>query len=102
MDIQKDMQNFSSHVMREYGESVLFNNHKPVDLRHAELFKAWQAAKANAVPEGFVLVLKEPNEEMIISGLAVVATGIGKHNIDEEIRKIWQKMIEAQESANEL
>ena len=65
-------------------------------------WKLWQAAKARAVPEGFVLVLKEPNEEMIISGLAVVATGIGKHNIDEEIRKIWQKMIEAQESANEL
>jgi len=57
--------------------------------------------EAQAVPEGFVLVLKEPNEEMIISGLAVVATGIGKHNIDEEIRKIWQKMIEAQEPAND-
>ena len=64
-------------------------------------WSAWKEAKANAVPEGFVLVLKEPNEEMIISGLAVVATGIGKHNIDEEIRKIWQKMIEAQEPAND-
>ena len=27
------------------------------------MFDAWQAAKAQAVPEGFVLVRKEPNED---------------------------------------
>ncbi|MDQ8951979.1 hypothetical protein RFH42_03295 [Acinetobacter rudis] len=60
-------------------------------------FKTWLAAKAQAVPEGFVLVPKEPTEKMMINALAVIATGIGKDHIDVEIIKIWQKMIEAAE-----
>lgn len=123
MDIQKDMQNFSSHVMREYGESVLFNNHKPVDLRHAELFKAWQAAKANAVPEGFALVKKvHPDAIVHNQGLGlfkecqIIYGWDGKskdfkdalnkgfyHGVKLGAKAVLETaMIEAQESANEL
>lgn len=96
MDIQKEREAFNLWLKHYDRHEVKIDQ-----LQRAFMWQAWQAAKAQAVPEGFVLVLKEPNEEMIISGLAVVATGIGKHNIDKEIRKIWEKMIEAQEPAND-
>jgi len=50
-----------------------------------------------AVPEGFVLVPREPTMDMLINGLAVISTGVGKTNIEYEVCKIWEKMIEAQE-----
>lgn len=53
--------------------------------------------KAQAIPEGFVLVPREPTEKMMINALAVIATGIGKDHIYVEIIKTWQKMIEAVE-----
>ena len=31
-------------------------------------FRIWKAAKAQAIPDGFVLVPKEPTEEMLIKG----------------------------------
>lgn len=55
----------------------------------------WLEAKANAVPEGFVLVPKEPTEKMIDAGV-------------EETSVDWKRlvfgykaMIEAQEPAND-
>lgn len=57
-------------------------------------FLGWKAAKSQ-VPEGFVLVSKEPTHDMMVAALAVIATGIGKKHIDMEITKCWEKMIEA-------
>lgn len=48
-----------------------------------------------------VLVPREPNEKMIMNGLLVISTEIGKYDIQQEVRMIWEKMIEAQESAND-
>lgn len=47
-----------------------------------------------------VLVPREPNEKMIMNGLLVISTEIGKYDIQQEVRMIWEKMIEAQEPAN--
>jgi len=100
MDSQKDMQNFSSYIMREYGESVLFNNHKPVDLRHAELFKAWQAAKANAVPEWISVEDKLPETEPNTDGVVcAVVCSLGNvyrarymHDVDIGVdTKYWSE-----------
>lgn len=46
-----------------------------------------------------VLVPREPNEKMIMNGLLVISTEIGKYDIQQEVRMIWKKMIEAQEPA---
>lgn len=59
----------------------------------------WQAAKAT--PEGFVLVPREPTQDMMIAALAVISTGIGKDHIDVEIIQCWKKMIEAQEQSHD-
>lgn len=66
----------------------------PSDIH--QLWKDLNASKAQAVPEGFVLVPKEPTEEMIRMGDLTFA-------YDEcvDARKIYKAMIEAQELANE-
>ena len=95
MDIQKE--NFNAHIMATYGEHVIWNGDKPIDIRYDDLWITWQQAQKMAVPEGFVLVPREPTEAMMISALAVISTGIGKDHIDVEINQCWKKMIEAQE-----
>lgn len=53
-----------------------------------------QAAKAQAVPEGFVLVPKEPTEAMYIAGT-------DKRQSGGNTADVYKAMIEAQEPANE-
>ncbi len=60
-----------------------------------------EEAKAQVVPDGFVVVPVEPTEAMMINALAVIATGVGTKYIDLEIRKIWEKMIKAARGGNE-
>jgi hypothetical protein len=64
-----------------------------------QLWQFWNSAKAT--PEGFVLVPREPTQDMMIAALAVISTGIGKDHIDVEIIQCWKKMIEAQEQSHD-
>lgn len=57
-------------------------------------WEAWQAAKAKAIPDGFVLVPKEPTKEMLIAGRDMVTFGCGYDDV-------YKAMIEAQESTND-
>ena len=50
-----------------------------------------EPAKAQAVPEGFVLVLKEPTYEMLEAGSEA------RSRTEGHIASIWEAMIEAQE-----
>ncbi|GEK44400.1 hypothetical protein [Acinetobacter johnsonii] len=52
--------------------------------------KGWQAATAQAVPEGFVLVPKEPTEEMMFAGYE------SKEKTDN-LKINYRAMVEAQE-----
>ena len=63
-----------------------------------------QATKSQAVPEGFVLVPKEPTNAMLFaaSGRDIVAEHYGDENIMwPELRETWKAMLEAQEPAND-
>lgn len=44
------------------------------------------------VPEGFFLAPIKPSHSMIVSGMAVVATGIGRNNVFNEVATTWEKM----------
>ena len=55
-----------------------------------------QALKDFAVPEGYVLVPKEPTMQMMIRGIASMSLGVGKTDIYEEVRMVWVEMVEAQ------
>ena len=59
-------------------------------------WSAWQAAKAQAIPEGFVVVPKEPTREMLIAADNCEINGKVTANI------VYKAMIEvAQEQTND-
>lgn len=112
MDIQKLRQEFEKLPDIKgilYGSDFGFNeslneyyhpDHTNHRLNYAFIMGAWMAWKAQAVPEGFVLVPKEPTPKMIDA----------TWNFDDEIQEmshnsrnefIYKKMIEAQEQSNE-
>ena len=71
-------------------------------LRLTDSWNAWQAAKAQAVPDGFVVVPKEPTDAMLFaaSGRDIVAEPYGDENIMwPELRETWKAMIEAHQEA---
>ena len=72
---------------------------------HWDTFRAGWDAKAQAVPEGFVLVPKEPTDAMLFaaSGRDIVAEHYGDENILwSELRETWKAMITAaQEPTND-
>lgn len=60
-----------------------------------EALKIWQAAKAQAMPEGFVLVPKEPTKDTLIE-IASVCIGDDFANLDEA-KELYKAMIGTQE-----
>ena len=60
-------------------------------------FEMWQAAKAQAVPEGFVLVPKVATKQMVNAGYEA-------HDgffTNGQVQDVYQAMIEPQEPAND-
>ena len=119
MNIQKEREAFESatniyHCIYNADLNYYFSCSKFVGEK-AEIevnagWKAWQAAKAQAVPEGFVLVpvqCPDPDfADMLFDELRKNAIGtfgddmlIHFSNIDE--KKIWALMIEAARGGNE-
>lgn len=98
MDIQRD----------EAFEEAYSNICKPIIARpyprnengeyfYKEIHEAhlmWQAAKANAVPDGHKLVPVEPSEAMYLSGFRAKQDGLNTI-------EIYKAMIEAQEPSND-
>lgn len=82
------------------------DNLKITNYEEGIMFDAWQAAKAQAVPEWFVLVLKEPTQKMIDKFPEVFYqdTYAGECSLwvdDETIRNGYKAMIEAQEPVDD-
>ena len=77
-----------------------YENHKPVllveNIIKGTARAAWQAAKAQAIPNGFVVVPKEPTREMLIAAdNCEIDSKVTAHNI-------YKAMIAAaQEPAND-
>ena len=56
MDIELERKAFEAWHESEYGEHVTWANGAPVSHIHDDRWQGWLAAKAQAAPEGFVLV----------------------------------------------
>lgn len=116
MDIQKEREAFEAYMAEKYKNLMdrrqCLNNgggYMAWDMNVA--WKVWQAAKAQAVPDGFVVVpaqCPDPDfADMLFDELSKNAIGefgddllIHFSDIDEE--KIWGLMLEAaQEPAND-
>ena len=96
MDIQKEREVFEAYMAEKYKNLMdrrqCLNNgggYMAWDMNVA--WKVWQAAKAQAIPEGFVLVPKEPTPKMIDAADNCAIDGKVTANI------IYKAMIEAQE-----
>ena len=78
MDIQK-LEKFEDWFATRYPNVQktidLHNDHESIVFRNNQA-EAWQAAKAQAIPDGFVLVPKQPTPKMIDA----------TWNFDEEIQ----------------
>lgn len=63
------------------------------EIGYDALWSAWQAAKAKAIPDGFVVVPKESTEKMNKAGLQEYRKVIGVGQ--DDIGYIYKAMIEA-------
>lgn len=97
-----------TQISNDFSETYYFDGEQEEELemlvakamKLGELYerKKWQAAKAQAVPEGFVLVPKEPTSEVL---KAISAEIIKPNNGRIFLAKVYKAMIEAQEPAND-
>lgn len=95
--IQKEREAFEAHIKSTYpmGEQLAKDCGKTLCELYSSEWEAWQAAKAQAVPEGFVLMPKEPS-------LKVLDRLFMEHLINEErATYIYKDIIDAQEQSHE-
>ena len=73
------------------------------DIRYNTAWKAWKAAKAQAVPEGYVLASKEPSADLVDHGHQVFLGHFneGGQTGGRSLYFAYKAMIEAQEPAND-
>ncbi|WAU72416.1 hypothetical protein [Acinetobacter sp. TR11] len=97
MDIQKikELALANGFKLKEQADGSMDLNAYVYDFANA----IEQAAKAQAVPEGFVVVPKEPTDAMLINGNRLALADKGYRY---DATSIWETMIEAQEPANDL
>ena len=104
MDIQKEREAFENHLKRMgKTDNETFSKNEDdsyqMDIIHFG-WKIWQAAKAQVVPEGFVLMPIKPTETMV---MAVVKEHEGDAFLPYSLYDAYvkQAMIEAQEPTND-
>ena len=93
MDMNKEKEAFSNWFGASFtnGKIEFDADGVPIGYEKAIAWKAWKAAKASAVPDGFILVPKEPTYEMIENALGY----------DGHIESIYKAMIEAAQEQNQ-
>lgn len=110
MDIRKEREAFES-AMFKLADGQTKNEINPVNGQYMYgvmevMWKVWQAAKAQAVPEGFVVIPKEPNYE-IIKAITSYILGENQHGVPvglelNEAEEIYELLVQAvQEPAND-
>ena len=104
MDIQKEKEAFDQYFKEKYQEfhNEVFdeNGDDRAIIGYSFAWSAWQAAKAQAVPEGFVLVPKEPTQELL-NKMQDFFVGAFENGLTggQSIHCAYIAMIEAQELA---
>ena len=89
-------------VFNGMGLYIYTNLSKYADSDTEAAWQAWQAAKAKAIPEGFVLVPKEPTQELL-NKMQDFFVGAFENGLTggQSIHCAYIAMIEAQEQAND-
>lgn len=111
MDLQKEREAFEDWYCKNHTglkQSDLAKFRTLSDYSFSDSLKinisweAWQAAKAQAVPEGFVVVPREPTQELL-NKMQDFFVGAFENGLTggQSIHCAYIAMIEAQEQANE-
>ena len=97
MDIDKEREAFEAWFESRYDAHFMqfaLDLDMYADKHTQTCWEAWQAAKASAVPDGYVVVPKEPTKAMLIAADNCEIDGkVTAHNI-------YKAMIEAQEQSH--
>ena len=81
--------------VKKYVQLCLEQDHTDIVDHANDSLRIWQAAKAKAVPDGYMVVHEEPTEEMRINGAFAWCRNEGVHDI-------YKAMLEAvQENTND-
>ena len=100
MDLQKEREAFEAWFIEN---GILIDTDFNVAKRAFEAGAAWQAAKAKAIPDGFVAVPKEPTQELL-NKMQDYFVGAFENGLTggQSIHCAYRAMIEAaQESDND-
>lgn len=95
MDIEKEREAFEQYFKEKYQEfhNEVFdeNGDDRAIIGYSFAWSAWQAAKAQAVPEGFVVVSQKDLLELTI---AINAVDLATHTESKtnEVREMWQQV----------
>jgi len=100
MDILEEKEAFEAWVGSNGRSIERFSDGSYKSMTLDKEWEAWQAAKAQAVPEGYVLMPIKPTETMV---MAVVKEHEGDAFLPYSLYDAYvkQAMIEAQEPAND-
>lgn len=110
MDIEKERETFEALYkpcdriafcfgLKKYVQLSREDNDSEIVDHANQCWELWQAAKTQAVPEGYVLVPKEPTKDTLIE-IASVCIGDDFANLDEA-KELYKAAIKAQEPAND-
>ena len=94
MDIQKEREAFEAWFESRYDAHFMqfaLDLDMYVDKHTQTSWEAWQAAKAQAVPDGFVVVSQKDLLELTI---AINAVDLATHTESKtnEVREMWQQV----------
>ena len=105
MDLQKEREAFEAWFESRYDAHFMqfaLDLDMYVDKHTQTCWEAWQAAKAQAIPDGFVVVPKEPTQELL-NKMQDFFVGAFENGLTggQSIHCAYIAMIEAQEPAND-
>ena len=97
MDIQKEKEAFESVFTEAKGWDLTFIMGCYQNIETLRAFAGWLAAKAQVIPDGFVVVPKEPTQTMLDSARDWSTKKYGKAVGNDGASGCYKAMIEAQE-----
>ena len=93
IDLEKEREDFEKWYENVIGRSLVYKTYDKsyLNSKTQAAWEAWQAAKDQAIPKGFVLVSQKKLMELAI---AINAVDLATHTEEKpnEVREMWQQV----------
>ena len=77
--------------VKKYVQLSVEENHTDIVDHANDSLRIWQAAKAQTIPDGFVVVPKEPTKKMRVEGAVAWCRNEGVHDIYKAMIEVAQE-----------